>query len=141
MLSCIETIKKGGATIDAAQIPDLVPILATLAALTPGKTEFINAGRLRIKESDRLATVREMLSDLGADITETAEGLIVRGKASLPGGATQSHGDHRIAMSAAIAAIGCSGEVKIEKAEAVNKSYPGFWRDYAALGGNVRLEE
>ncbi len=140
-VSCIEAIKKGGATIDAAQIPDLVPVLATLAALTPGRTEFINAGRLRIKESDRLATVREMLTDLGADVTETAEGLVVHGKAALPGGATHSHGDHRIAMSAAIAAIGCGGEVSIARAEAVNKSYPGFWNDYAALGGNVRLEE
>lgn len=134
-------IAGGNATIDAKDIPDLVPVLAVLASLSPGTTEFVNAGRLRIKESDRLATVREMLTDLGADVTETAEGLIVRGKASLTGGATHSHGDHRIAMSAAVAAIASGGEVIIEKAEAVNKSYPGFWKDYAALGGSVRLED
>ena len=69
------------------------------------------------------------------------DGLIINGKPLLNGGETESFGDHRIAMSAAIAAIGCRGEVLIEKAEAVNKSYPGFWRDYAALGGNVRSEE
>lgn len=141
VVQAVEAIKKGGAVIDAADIPDLVPVLAALAALTPGRTEFINAGRLRIKESDRLATVHGMLSDLGADVAETADGLVVNGKPALPGGNTQSHGDHRIAMSAAVAAIGCVGEVSIDAAEAVNKSYPGFWRDYAALGGRLRLEE
>ena len=136
----VKAIRLGNATVDAADIPDLVPVLAVLASVSPGTTRFINAARLRIKESDRLATVTEMLSALGADIEESADGLTVRGVKSLRGGSVHARGDHRIAMSAAVAAIACEGEVSIENAESVEKSYPAFWRDYAALGGKVRLE-
>ena len=141
VIAAVEDIKAGNAVIDAKDIPDLVPVLAVLASVSPGTTRFVNAGRLRIKESDRIATVREMLGGLGADIEETADGLIVRGKTALEGGNVHARGDHRIAMSAAVAAIVCRGEVSIENAESVEKSYPAFWRDYAALGGKVRLEE
>lgn len=141
VIEAAKAIAAGNATVDAKDIPDLVPVLAMLASVSPGTTRFINAGRLRIKESDRLATVNEMLTSLGADIEETADGLIVRGKASLSGGRTHARGDHRIAMSAAVAAIACEGEVTIENAESVNKSYPAFWSDYASLGGKVRLED
>ncbi len=134
-------IQKGDAVIDARDIPDLVPVLAVLASVSPGTTRFINARRLRIKESDRLATVHEMLSALGADIDETEDGLIVRGREHLRGGSVHARGDHRIAMSAAVAAIACEGEVTIENAESVTKSYPAFWRDYALLGGDVKTEE
>lgn len=140
VLAALETIRQGNATVDAGQIPDLVPILAVAAALTPGTTHITGAARLRLKESDRLVTVREMLTALGGDVTEESDGLIIRGKTSLSGGVTHSRGDHRIAMAAAIASVGCTGPVIIENAEAVNKSYPRFFADFRTLGGQIKEE-
>jgi len=74
---------------------------------------------------------------LGAEVTELPDGLIVRGKASLKGGEADSFGDHRIAMAMAIAALNCEGEVTLHGAEAVQKSYPDFWKDYQRLGGQI----
>ena len=125
------------ADIDAAQIPDLVPVLATVMALADGASEITHAERLRIKESDRIFTVHDFLSKLGADITDEGSGLSVRGKRTLPGGEVCGHNDHRIVMAAAVASCGCTGPVIIRGAEAVNKSYPDFFRDFAALGGEV----
>ena len=131
----------GEYVIDASGIPDLVPAIAAYACLKPGITRFIHAERLRIKESDRLKTVASTLNALGADITETDDGLIIRGKETLAGGSVSSGNDHRIAMMAAIASIGCENEVKIIGAEAVNKSYPAFWSDFNVLGGHAILTE
>lgn len=130
-----------GAKIDASDIPDLVPVLSVVATQAEGETLFFNAGRLRIKECDRLRAMRETLSSLGADIEETADGLIVRGKTRLHGGTVDSFNDHRIAMSMAVAATAASGEIRITGAEAVAKSYPAFWEDYRKLGGRVVLED
>lgn len=127
--------------IDAKPIPDLVPILALAAAVAKGETVIFNAERLRIKESDRLRTVYETLNALGADIEEKEAELIIRGKESLKGGTVSSFHDHRIAMMAAIASIVCEEEVTILDAEAVNKSYPGFYEDFKALGATVRIDE
>lgn len=137
VVSAIEQIKKGGAVVDVKDIPDLVPVLSVLASVTEGRTEFINAGRLRIKESDRLKAVTDMLTALGGDCTETAEGLIINGKKNLKGGTVDSVNDHRIAMSAAVAAIACEEPVTILCAQAVEKSYPAFYEDYKMLGGIV----
>lgn len=134
-------IAAGSAVIDAQNIPDLVPVLSVLAAVSPGETRFINAGRLRIKESDRLATTTALLKNLGADAEELPDGLIVRGKRRLTGGFVDSANDHRIAMSAAIASLACDGPVILTGAQAVNKSYPAFWNDFQRLGGRVTLEE
>lgn len=123
--------------IDVAQIPDLVPVLATVMALADGASEITHAERLRIKESDRIFTVHDFLSKLGADITDEGSGLSVRGKRTLSGGEVCGHNDHRIVMAAAVASCGCTGPVIIRGAEAVNKSYPDFFRDFAALGGEV----
>ena len=117
--------------IDAAAIPDLVPVLSVVAAAAEGTTRIYNAGRLRIKESDRIKTVRTMLQNLGADVEETADGLIIHGGKALNGGAVDSANDHRIAMSAAIAATLC--DVTVLGAEAVAKSYPKFWEDFSIL--------
>ena len=130
-----------GTKIDASDIPDLVPILSVVATQAEGETVFYNAGRLRIKECDRLRAMRETLSALGANIEETADGLIVRGRTQLHGGKVDSFNDHRIAMSMAVAATVADGEVIITGAEAVAKSYPAFWRDYRVLGGQAGLEE
>lgn len=123
-----------GCAIDAANIPDLVPVLAVCACAAQGETRIINAERLRIKESDRLKTVSQTLGALGADITETADGLIIKGCGSLKGGAeVDACGDHRIAMSAAVASCICEQPIAISGAEAVNKSYPSFWEEMEKL--------
>ncbi len=123
-----------GITVDASDIPDLVPILATVASLAEGQTVITGASRLRFKESDRLCTTRDMLCALGADVQDTADGLIINGKSSLTGGHTHAYGDHRIAMSAAVAAIRSENPVILENAEACKKSYPGFWHDFEKIG-------
>ena len=139
VLSSIRCTGNGlsAADIDVAQIPDLVPGLATVMALADGASEITHAERLRIKESDRIFTVHDFLSKLGADITDEGSGLSVRGKRTLSGGEVCGHNDHRIVMAAAVASCGCTGPVIIRGAEAVNKSYPDFFRDFAALGGEV----
>ncbi len=134
-------IAEGGAVVDCQNVPDLVPVLSVLAAVSPGVTRFENAGRLRIKESDRLAAVTDMLTALGGQVEQLPEGLVVTGKERLSGGRVDSVNDHRIAMSAAVAAIACDGPVTVYGAQAVNKSYPAFWADYARLGGKVTLED
>lgn len=130
-----------GITLCAKDIPDLVPIVATVASCAKGETKIFGASRLRMKESDRIKTTCEMLSTLGADIKETDDGLVIKGKPSLSGGTVSSYGDHRIAMSAAVAAMACQNPVIILNAEAVNKSYPDFWRDISSLGVSVKLED
>lgn len=136
VLQLIEKIRGGNAVIDVKNVPDLVPVLSVLAAVSPGKTEFINAGRLRIKESDRIASVCRMLRALGGKCDEKAEGLTVYG-GSLRGGTVDGENDHRIVMSAAVAAIACLEPVTILGAEAVDKSYPTFFEDYKKLGGKL----
>lgn len=123
-----------GIEIDASNIPDLVPILATVASVARGKTVIYGASRLRLKESDRLLSVSTVLSTLGADISQTDDGLIINGKEHLIGGSVDSFGDHRIAMSAAVASAVCTADLIISGAESVNKSYPDFWRDMRSLG-------
>lgn len=126
-----------GIDIDASQIPDLVPVLATVASVAEGRTRIYGASRLRLKESDRLFTVSDMLRRLGAKIEENDDGLTVEGVRALRGGSVSSHNDHRIAMSAAVAAAVCEGAVEIYGAEAVNKSYPAFWEDASSLGAKI----
>lgn len=122
-----------GIEIDAAAIPDLVPILSIVAAKAEGTTRICNAGRLRLKESDRIETVCRLIRDLGGQVEETADGLLIHGGTPLQGGTADSFGDHRIAMAAAIASSICQGPVTVLGAEAVNKSYPHFWDDHAQL--------
>lgn len=119
--------------IDAANIPDLVPILAVVAGAKEGAV-FTNAGRLRIKESDRLESAAQLIRGLGGCARIEGDQLIVHGT-GYSGGKVDAFADHRIAMSAAIAATVCSAPVTITGAEAVAKSYPSFWNDYQALGG------
>ena len=123
-----------GCEIDVGETPDLLPILAVLGACAVGETRLVNAARLRLKESDRLASVSAMLRALGGTVTELPDALVITGGA-LSGGTVDSCRDHRIAMSAAIAAILCANEVTILGADAVKKSYPAFYTDYHKLGG------
>lgn len=133
----------GPVTLDVRGCPDLVPALAARAAVRQDAlTHIVNAGRLRIKESDRLAAVTQVLTALGADIREEPEGLVLQGVSALAGNVTvDSWNDHRIAMMAAVAASRAKGPVTITNAQCVRKSYPDFWRDYAALGGKLEVWE
>lgn len=134
------TVRKGklkGIDIDAEHIPDLVPVLAVVACGAEGETRFYNAERLRAKESDRIETTKNALTALGGKVTETPDGLIVKAS-RLTGGTVDACGDHRIAMMAAVAAVSAEGTVEILGAEAVEKSYPAFFEDYAQLGGEIK---
>ena len=117
--------------------PDLVPPLAAMAALREGYTTYMGgAARLRIKESDRLASVTQVLNALGAQVEEGPDFLKITGRDSLTGGVTvDCCNDHRIAMMAAIAATRCKEPVTLLGAECVQKSYPNFWEEYKRLGG------
>ncbi|MEY8402412.1 3-phosphoshikimate 1-carboxyvinyltransferase [Oscillospiraceae bacterium 44-34] len=121
--------------IDVSDCPDLLPPLAVMAAFHDGATRLTNAARLRLKESDRLATVTKMLTALGGQVEEGPDWLAIPGTRFLKGGTVDGANDHRIVMAAAIAATRCTGPVTILGAEAVNKSYPTFWEEYKRLGG------
>ena len=122
-------------TIDAGQIPDLIPILSVVAAAADGETHIVNAARLRLKESDRLSSVVQMLTALGGRVRELPDGLDILGGAPLPGGTADACGDHRIAMSAAIAAALCTAPVTVRGSETTSKSYPRFWDDLETMKG------
>lgn len=119
--------------ISASDIPDLVPILAVTAACNQGAV-FTNIQRLRLKESDRVATVVEMIQSLGGSASADEETLTIFG-GGLKGGTVNSHNDHRIAMAASIAATCCQDPVIVLGAECVEKSYPKFYDEYRRLGG------
>lgn len=120
-----------GTEIDVSGIPDLTPAIALAAAMAHGQTRIINAGRLRLKESDRLTAISETLNSLGARVIEEPEGLIIEGSGGvqLDGGTADSFGDHRIVMMAAVASLVSRNKVEINGREAVNKSYPGFFKE------------
>ena len=127
------------AELDLSGCPDLAPPLAVMAALRAGKTtRLTNAARLRMKESDRLASVTAVLSALGAEVAEGTDSLTILGRETLSGGAAvDCFNDHRIAMMAAIAATRCINPVTINGEECVAKSYPNFWTEYERLGGKI----
>ena len=127
--------------IDASNCPDIIPVLTVLAAVSEGTTKIINAGRLRIKECDRLAAMTSELNKMGAEITEEPEGLTISGKPEgLQGGVeVDAWNDHRIAMSLAIAAQCCAEPITLTGAGSVSKSYPDFWEDYKSVGGKFEV--
>ena len=130
------TVRRGalhGITLDAGPVPDLIPVVSCLAALCEGETRIENAARLRLKESDRLQSTAALISALGGSVRELPDGLVISGRACLSGGTADACGDHRIAMSAAMAACGCEGPVAVLGSECVAKSYPAFWVDLASL--------
>ena len=134
----------GQTAIDATHVPDLVPALAVAAARLNQRTTVTGAARLRLKESDRLQSVAEMLAALGHDCAVTADGLIIDGGAPKPCEAeirtVNGANDHRIVMAAAVAAAFSDRPVRILGAQAVEKSYPDFFRDFEALGGKAHVE-
>lgn len=126
------------AEIDFSQSPDLGPTLSVLASVSQGESKFINASRLRIKECDRITCVKEELNKLGANISESADEMYFIGVDKLNGSLElDTHNDHRIAMSLAVASTICSSPLLINNAGCVKKSYPNFWDDFVKLGGDV----
>ena len=121
-------------SISAADIPDLIPILSLVASYHNGTT-FVNTARLRFKESDRVDAIVSMLNSLGCR-AEGKDNQIIVYPAIINGGTVNTFNDHRIAMTAAIAATVAKNPVTILNAQCVEKSYPGFWDDYRTLGGN-----
>ena len=138
--NCV-TAKKShlkGITVNASQIPDLVPVLAVAASFAEGETLIHNAERLRIKESDRLRETAARLKAFGINVTETADGLkIIGGKPQ--GTDITSANDHRIVMAFSVKAAYSNGGSSIENAAAINKSYPLFFKDFSSLGGECSV--
>ena len=122
-----------GIDIDAGNIPDLVPVLSVLSCFAKGRTRIYNASRLRLKESDRLKSMYDELSKLGANIEIGEDYLVINGGNELHGNDVDSHNDHRVAMSMAVASVGCEGNVILSGYNAVNKSYPAFFEDWRKL--------
>lgn len=127
--------------VDASGIPDLIPALAVVAAVSDGVTRIQNASRLRLKESDRLSAIAQTLNALGAQVIEESDALQIHGVPTLKGGRVDAWGDHRIAMMAAVASAACREPVIVSTAQAVRKSYPTFWKELALLGKTVIEEE
>ena len=134
VLGILPLLRSGAPRVSAADIPDLVPILSVAAASNHGAV-FTDIRRLRLKESDRVASVMAMLKSLGGR-AEADDNTLTVFPSGFTGGVVDSFNDHRIAMSAAIAATVCTGPVTVLGAECVSKSYPGFWEEYRRLGGN-----
>jgi len=125
---------------DATECPDLFPPLVALAAYCSGNTVIKGALRLTHKESNRALTLQDVFGKMGVHIELDGDLMIVHGNRHLKGAKVHSHHDHRIAMAAAVAALGADGEVLIEEAEAINKSYPDFYEHLKALGTSITLQ-
>lgn len=134
---CVRKSNLKGINLDASNIPDLVPIIAVLAAFSEGRTVISGAERLRFKESDRIKSVAENLKLLGADVCETSGGMIINGGKKLKSASLKGYNDHRIVMSFSVAALFLDGKTVIDDAHSINKSYPEFFEDYNRLGGKA----
>jgi 3-phosphoshikimate 1-carboxyvinyltransferase len=123
-------------TVSGKEIPNLIdeiPILAVAAALAKGTTEIRDAAELRHKESDRLAVVTKNLRLFGVPVEERPDGLLIEGGCSLVGAEVESHGDHRIAMSAAILGLLAKGRTLVKDIACIETSYPGFSKQIGLL--------
>ncbi len=126
-------------SVDAENIPDLVPVLAVLCSLSGKTSEITGIQRLKIKESDRIISTADMINSLGGKAIPSDDSLLIKPVESFIGGTVDSCGDHRIVMSAAIAATRARGDVVILNADAVEKSYPDFFSDFNNIGGKANV--
>ena len=138
---CFDRSELAATVIDLADCPDLGPALMMLASFAQGETKIINAGRLRIKESDRIEAMESELRKCGVQIRSTDDTIWITGKTNWSVSEHLSgHNDHRIVMALAVGATIAKTPVVIEGAEAVRKSYPAFFEDLARLGIDVHVE-
>ena len=128
-----------GQVIDVSQIPDLAPALAVCGAFARGETRLINAARLRLKESDRLAAMEQAILTLGGQARATEDALLLTGQTTFPGGRALGMQDHRVVMALAALALRASGPVEVTDAYSIRKSYLGFFEDFRRLGGNAHV--
>lgn len=132
----VKTSSLHGTIIEGDLIPTLIdelPIIAVMAAFSTGTTIVKDAQELKVKESNRIETVTNNLKAMGCDITPTEDGFIIIGGKQIHGAAIESHHDHRIAMSFAIAALACHGETTLSNSECIDISYPTFFHDLKSL--------
>ena len=127
-----------GITVNAADIPDLVPVIAAVAACADGETIITGAERLRYKESDRLHSLALNLPKAGVTARKTPDGFIIRG-GQPHGAALNGFGDHRIVMAMSVLALAADGETTVSDAQSIRKSYPAFFNDYCSLGGHANV--
>jgi len=125
-----------GIDIDVKDIPDMVPILSVLGCFADGETRILSAGRLRGKESDRLAAMAAELGKMGAAIEEGENSITLVGS-KLSSARIDPHNDHRIAMACAVAGLNAEGETMIENSDCVKKSYPDFFKDLTKVGADI----
>ena len=135
-------VKKGkglsGKTVDINNFVDAITILAVVACYAEGETWIQNAAVAKQKECNRIQSIATELRKMGADITETENGLRIRGS-PLQGADVESYNDHRMVMSLAVAALGANGETQIGPVECVSKTFPTFMRDFNVLGANIEV--
>ena len=134
----VKSNKLNAIEIDCSQIPDAVPALAIVAAMSQGKTKIYGGERLRIKETDRIKTVVDGLTAMGIKVEELEDGMIITG-GKPKGSRVLGTGDHRIVMAFSVLAAYAEGETVIEGYKAINKSYPLFFQDFKKLGGKANV--
>jgi len=128
-----------GQTLDVSNITDMVPAASVCAALSQGETRFVNAGRLRLKESDRLDAMKQAINALGGQAREDGDALIVTGVERLQGGLAQGCNDHRVVMALAGAGLRSAAPVEVTDAYSINKTYPTFFEEFRRLGGEAHV--
>lgn len=133
------TMVGNGATVNVEDVPDLVPVLSVVCALREGCTTLTGTARLRLKESDRVQSVTEMINRLGGQAIGYDDSIVIEGKGVVKGGTVDSYGDHRIAMAAAIAGCFSQEGVTVLNPYVTDKSYPGFYEDLRSLGGMIHV--
>ena len=128
------------AVVDVSETPDLLPVLAILAAKSPGKSRFVNAARLRLKESDRLSSTARLLKSIGVEVAELPDALEITGGTPVRGGSVDSCNDHRLVMAATAAATLGATPLTVKDAEAIRKSQPDFFAVCADLGARIERQ-
>ena len=129
-----------GGEFDLNATPDLLPVMAVLGAFADGETRLINTPQARIKETDRISAMREVIETLGGEASELTDGIIIRG-GGLKGGAVHGFGDHRIVMSAAVAGLAAPEGVSVDTAEAMAVTFPDFCERMTALGADMETRD
>ena len=123
--------------VNLEQIPDLLPILSSLACSIEGESAFINGARLRLKESDRLQAVAQLVRDSGGTVRMEGDNLYITGTGTLTGGTVDCVNDHRLVMAGALNALIATSPMILKDSEAISKSYPHFFTDWKLLGGET----